>query len=322
MNRTLAANSGALALALAGTLAVAWPNAAPPVHRAVAPPSPAAMAPPRIALADGTWAVADAWGHPVPLRPYARIVSTNLLTDRLLVELCEPTRILAVSRAARERKRDGFRYQGMGLVDGFGPVEGIVALKPDLVLTNSFGSPGSAERMRSAGIEVFNLGELHGEASLSYVALSLGELLGAPERAQHLLHDFSRRMRKVAAHRAPDQAKRALFLSILGPDLQGGTAGTSYHDILVAAGLVDIAASRYRGWPAYSAEAVLAMAPEIVVTRENHTARICAYPGMDLLPPCRGQGRIVELPGDLLDEPGLAMLEAAEELFARVYESP
>jgi iron complex transport system substrate-binding protein len=198
-------------------------------------------------------------------------------------------------------------------------VEAIVALQPDLVLTNSFGSPGSAERLRGAGVEVFDLGELRGEVSLSYVALSLGELLGSPERAQRLMQDFSRRMRKVSDGLGERKRIRALYLSTLGPDLQGGTRGTSYHDIMVAAGLDDAAAARYRDWPAYAAEQVLALAPELIITREGFSAGICKYPGMDHTPPCRGQGRIVELPGELLDEPGLAMLEAAELLFDLVY---
>ncbi len=43
---------------------------------------------------------------------------------------------------------------------------------------------------------------------------------------------------------------------------------------------------------------------------------------MDGVGPCRGRGRIVELDGELLDEPGLAMLEAAEGLFEAVYGGP
>jgi iron complex transport system substrate-binding protein len=198
----------------------------------------------------------------------------------------------------------------------------MVALQPDLVLTNSFGSPGSAERLRSAGIEVFDLGELRGKRSLSYVALGLGELLGVPERAQRLVQDFTNRLRRVSADLGTRMPIRAMYLSTLGPDLQGGTRGTSYHDILVAAGLVDVAATNYRDWPAYAAEQVLALAPEIIVTRQGFAAGICKYPGMDHAPPCRGQGRIVELPGELLDEPGLAMLEAAETLYELVYGRP
>ncbi|MBN2573418.1 MAG: ABC transporter substrate-binding protein [Deltaproteobacteria bacterium] len=322
MNRTSLLNLLALAAALALTAATAWPRPGAGNRglrvRGMRTGSHAVAQ----SLPEGGLAVADASGHLVPLRHYRRIVSTNLVTDRLLVELCEPTRIRAVSSAAAARKRDGHRYRGLTTVDGFGPPEAIVALAPDLVLANSFGAPGSAERLRGAGIEVFDLGELRGESSLHTVATSLGLLLGDPARAARLLGSFSQRMRALAARLGTRPRLRALYLSRLGPDLQGGTVGTSYHDIMTAAGLADVAAERYRDWPAYSAEQVLELGPEVIVTREGFATGVCGYPGMDRLGPCRGEGRILELPGELLDEPGLAMLEAAEELFALAYEEP
>jgi iron complex transport system substrate-binding protein len=312
-------NLSALLLALASTIALAWPRAGERIVRSSARAASDNQTVVRVEIGPGAFAVADAEGHLVPLRDYKRIISTNLVTDRLLVELCEPTRILAVSSAAAERKRDGFRYQGMGTVDGFGPVEAIVAKQPDLVLTNSFGAPGSAERMREAGIQVFDLGELRGESSFARTALVLGELVGAPKRAQRLLAGFTTRLHKVSVSIPATARKRALYLSILGPDLQGGTRGTSYHDIMSAAGLVDVAAETYRDWPAYSAEQVLGLAPDLIITRAGYAANVCRFPGMDHLPACQAEGRIIELPGELLDEPGLAMLEAAELLFARAY---
>ncbi len=318
MNRTGVLNLCLLAAAVATTFLLAWPRTGARPRVVNPGPSPSG-GPAKARLASGELAIADASGDLVPLRHYQRIVSTNLLTDRLLIELCEPSRIRAVSRASGRRTRDGYRYSGFDTVEGFGPIEAIVALKPDLVLMNSFGAPGSAERLRLAGVEVFDLGELHGERSLASIALCLGELLGAPERARRFVWTFADRMTKVSAGLAPSRRKRAMFLSILGPDLQCGTRGTSYHDIMTAAGLDDVAARDHQGWPALSAEEVLALAPEIVVTREGSADRICQYPGMDHLPPCRGEGRLVELPGELLDEPGAAMLDAAEQLFALVY---
>jgi len=319
VNRTSAANVLALLFAVALALVVAWPRSDEAAGRRRVRTAHAGAAATPVPLARGGFGVADASGTLVPLRRYQRVVSTNLVTDRLLVELCEPTRILAVSTAAAARKRDGYRYRGMTTIDGFGPPEAMVALRPDLVLTNSFGAPGSADRLRGAGIEVFDLGELRGESSLAYVVSSLGLLLGDGERAQRLVRGFSSRMRALRTRLGTRRPLRALYLSTLGPDLQGGTRGTSYHDIMAAAGLVDVAAETYRDWPAYSSEQVLALAPEIIVTREGFAAGICGYPGMDHIGPCRGQGRIVELAGELLDEPGLAMLEAAEELFELVY---
>lgn len=319
MNRVRITN----ALALLGALATTWvlarprrPTPSPPVEPAMA------AQPARLRLSDGEWAIADATGTAIPLRPYRRIVSTNFTTDRLLIELCEPTRILAVSRGGPQRKRDGYRYAGFATADGFGPAEALLALKPDLLLLNTIGSPGTVQRLRSTGVQVFDLGELRGVDSLSRAALAIGELLGAPERARHFVDGFTRRMRNVSANRPPGPRKRAVFLSLLGPTLMVGAADTPYHDILTAAGLEDAAAARYRGWPALSAEQVLALDPEIVVTREDARQSLCDYPGMNMLGPCRGKGRIVALPGDLLDEAGPGMLDTAELLYARAYDQP
>ncbi len=261
----------------------------------------------------------DSTGHSLPVRHYTRIVSTNLVTDRLLLELAEPDRILAFSRAASERPQDGYHYQGKLVVDGFGPVEALIALRPDLVLTNSFGTPGRAAKLRSAGIEVFDLGELRGVSSLVRAAKTLAELLGHPERGQNFARTFVQRMHSVAAGLAERPRKTALFLSIIGNQVQGGTTGTALHDVLTAGGLIDIAAEHYRDWPAYSAEQLLDLAPDLIVTKQGMSGAVCAFPGADHLAACHEPNRIIELPAELIDEPGPAMLEAAEAIYRRVY---
>ena len=267
----------------------------------------------------GSASLVDSSFHSVPLRRYTLIVSTNLVTDRLLLELAEPDRILAFSRAAAERPQDGYRYAGKLVVDGFGPVEALIALQPDIVLTNSFGTPGRAAKLRSAGIEVFDLGELRGVGSLVIATETLAELLGQPERGRQFARTFVRRMNNVAAGLAGRPRKTALFLSIIGNQVQGGTAGTALHDILSAGGLVDIAATNYRDWPSYSAEQLLALHPDLIVTKQGMSAAVCAFPGADHLPACREPDRIIELPAELLDEPGPAMLEAAEAIYHLAY---
>jgi len=273
----------------------------------------------RPAASSGSARLVDASFHPVPLRRYTRIVSTNLVTDRLLLELAEPDRILSFSRAAAERPQDGYRYAGKLVIDGFGPVEALIALQPDLVLTNSFGTPGRAAKLRSAGIEVFDLGELRGVGSLVIATETLAELLGQPERGRQFARTFVQRLNSVAAGLTGRPRKTALFLSIIGNQVQGGTAGTALHDILTAGGLVDIAAANYRDWPAYSAEQLLALHPDLIVTKQGMFAAVCAFPGADHLLACRGPDRIIELPAELLDEPGPAMLEAAEAIYRLAY---
>jgi iron complex transport system substrate-binding protein len=304
----------AAALAVAAALAPAR-SRLPVVTARV--PAPGASQ--RVALPGGGFALLDTMGAPVPLRPYRRIVSTSVVTDRLLLELCEPDRILAFSDASAESPWS-YRYAGKPTVAGLGALEPLIALKPDLVLMSRFGSPGRVAKLRAAGIEVFDLGELHGVSSLVPIIRWVGELVGHSDRAEELRDTFERRLRGVAAPLGKRPRRTALYLAVIGPTLIGGTTGTSYHDVLEAAGLVDAAAGRYKDWPQYTAEPIMAMNPELLVTKEGMGNALCAYPGLERLRAC-APGHVIELPAGVIEDPGLAILETAERLFQQAYPS-
>src|SRR5262249_48168480 len=155
-------------------------------------------------------------------------------------------------------------------VDGFGPLERIVSLQPDLVFINSFGLDPRAEQLRAAGVQVFDVGELRGIRTLLPLAETVGELLDAPERGRAFAEGLQRRVTRVAVSLGQRPRRRSLYLSVIGGQLQGGAAGTSYHDVLTHAGLLDVAsAAGYRGWMQYSAEQVAALNPDLIVTKES-----------------------------------------------------
>jgi len=265
----------------------------------------------------------DSAGHVVARREYRRIVSTSMMIDRLLVEMAEPDRIVAFSGAGARVSKWAYQYAGKATLESLDDSERIIALKPDLVLANSFGRMGHVAKLRAAGIEVFDFGEPRGVTALLSTARRLGALLGSPERGERFARGFERRLGNVAARRGERPRRSAMYVSVVGTRLFGGTVGTSYHDVLTAAGLEDVAARSFRDWPDYSAEQMLALAPELVVTKDGMARALCAYPGLDSLPACRPSTvpvpRIVELPAALLDEPGPVMLDAAETLFDKVY---
>jgi iron complex transport system substrate-binding protein len=269
-------------------------------------------------LPGGGFGIADASGRLVPLRPYHRIASTNMLADRLLLELAEPDRVLAVSTSSAQSPVF-WRYAGKPTVDGMGPLEGLIALKPDLVLLNVFGNEAKSEKLRAAGIEVFNLGELRGLRTLLPTAEIVGELLGAPARGRALALAYQARLQRVAAPLGTRPRRRALYLVVIAGNIYGGTRGTSYHDVLVAAGLDDVAAARHRDWPQYRPEELAALDPDLLVTKAGLADAVCVQPGLDHLRACREPGHVLGLPESLIDDPGLGMLDAAEQLFALAY---
>jgi iron complex transport system substrate-binding protein len=270
-------------------------------------------------MPDGTRALRDASGTLVPLRHYARIASTSLVADHVLDALCEPERVVAVSALSKTSTHFAHKHATQVALSSAAELETILSLHPDLLITNHFGDPRFAARLRAQGIAVFDLGEMHGLDTLLPNIRVLGALLGVNEQAGALARSFGRRMRAVASDLPPERRKRGLYLSSYGKQLYGGARGTSYHDVLVHAGLVDLAADRYEGWPALDPEQVLVLDPDVLVTKRGMGRELCASPGLSALRACSGRARVVELDAELIDDPGLPMLEVTEELHALVY---
>jgi iron complex transport system substrate-binding protein len=265
-------------------------------------------------LPDGRRALRDAEGVLVPLADYRRIASGTLVADRVLADVCERDRIVAFTRYSA-RTREGHRYAGVQAISGHDPLENMVALRPDLLIVSELFDASYARRLREQGVALFDLGPMRGVETLVRSIHAIGLLIGAPERAAAYAESFSRRMRAVARDGQLPKATRALYLSLYGNRLFGGGKDTSYHDVIAFAGLRDVGAEAgLTGWPELTGEAVLAIDPDVVITRTGMAPLVCRHPGLSELRPCRGEGRLIELEGALLDDPGPGMLDATEAL--------
>jgi iron complex transport system substrate-binding protein len=302
------ASAAWLVLVLAGVAAVGGSATSD------AAPAPAA------ASGDAASSVRDAAGRELAVRPYRRIVSSSLLADQLLLELAEPERVLAFSRYAKKQHPERQRFPTRLPFAGPGDLERLLEARVDLLLVNNRGAENQLARAREAGIAVFDLGEMRGLATLQTSMSSLARLLGDGARGERLWQRFSRRMRAVAGDIPRAQRKPALYLATYSGKLFGGTRGTSFHDVLEAAGLIDLAATRYRDWPQYDPEQVLELDPPLIVTSSGMARELCAGQWLAPLRACRErERRVIELPAVLLDDPGLLMLDAAEALHALAY---
>jgi len=268
---------------------------------------------------DGVRGLYDASGHFVPLRRYDRIISASSVADSLLLALCERQRIVAVSRQATEGSVLAYEMAGLPVLVTLENLEKVLSFSPDLVLVHNLDRIERANQLREAGVEVFDLGGMHGLSTLLPNIRSVALLLGRPQRGDELSRRFERRMRAVAARVPAAQRPRALYLGVHGDKFYGGAAGTSFHDVLTHAGLRDVAAERFKGWTRYSNEQLLMLDPEIVVTQTGMRDSLCAQAGLDALRACGGDGRIIELPPELILLPGLNMLEATEALYEAVH---
>lgn len=258
-------------------------------------------------------AVIDATGATVPRGDYRRIASLGLIPDHLLLELVDPRRVVAWSgySTGRDERRigDGRRLAGTP------SAETLFALEPDLVLLS--GAPGDAglvARLRERGIAVFDAGPAYGFASLAPDLRAMGALVGHPAEAAAWAQRLAARIDRLA-RTAPAPRFGALALSTFADQLYLGTRAadgraSSYHDVLEAGGLRDLAAGHFADpWPQIGSELLLELAPAIVVTRRGQAERLRRHPAIRRLDP-----RIIELDPRLWDHPGPPLVTAAEEL--------
>jgi len=286
------ANLLALVLAVGLSLATTWTQTTTPTVTAVT------MSP-----------VVDASRTAHEPRNYQRIISLTVLSDPILMELCEPERVLA--GCTWSTGADAFKLGTRPRLRGPEDIEAILALNPDLVVASGTVTP-AITRLREAGIAVFMLGDLTGWEHCAKTIDELGRLLRVEERALRLVARHEARLAAVAAQ-VTEHRPRAVWVAVIGDRLYGGTTGTSYHDLLVRAGCSDVAAGRYTAWPEYSVEDLLTMSPELIVTVTGQGDILRQRVGAKQL-----AARIIELPEAVAGDPGLGLVDAVEQLHAAI----
>lgn len=280
---------------------------------------PAAHAGVEVVVRDGQRGLLDASGAFLALADFRRVVSVDLVADDLLLALCEPERIIAFSAYAKH-SAGGYRFGDKGLKKTSFDPETLIALKPDLVLVNNLSRQDRIARLREGGFPVFDLGEMRGLSTLIPNIHTVATLLGRPQAGVELASSVRIRMATLASGLHERDRKGGLYVGIHGDKIYGGTRGTSFADVLAAAGIIDQAAERYSGWPRYTSEQLLQLDPQVIVTQHGMASVLCRHPGLDSLAACGDHGAgVFEVDENLLQDPGLDMVLAAEAVHRAVY---
>jgi iron complex transport system substrate-binding protein len=167
----------------------------------------------------------------------ARIVSLDLCTDQLLIELVERKRIAAVTHLAADPADSAIWEKARGLPVTRGAAEDVLRYDPDLVLAGPFGAAPAVNLLRRLNMNVVTVplaSSLDGvRAAVRTVAAAVGE----EARGEAMIVAFDRRLAAVAtAPRA--HAPTAVVYQVGGAVLAGGLADAA----LAAAGLRNKAA--------------------------------------------------------------------------------
>ncbi|MGE4437021.1 heme/hemin ABC transporter substrate-binding protein [Achromobacter sp.] len=148
------------------------------------------------------------------------------------------------------------------------PVEGVLALKPDLVLASEqAGPPDALKRLGEVGVRVVSVPDAPSVDSLKARIRAVAAALDAAPAGEQMVRDVTRALAKAEA--MPATRARALLLINRSGAPQGAGRGTAAAEIMHLAGLDNVLDAQ-QGYKPLSPEAIGALAPDlIIVTRAS-----------------------------------------------------
>jgi len=203
--------------------------------------------------------------------------------------------------------------------DYFNPsIENIVALDPDLVLTDGHGE--NVKQLDSLGITYMGIDPKDFDGIFKDIEL-LGKVTGVEGEASKLIKDMQEDVSRVL-NRVKDVPKVRVFYVIDATDLTlPWTAGPgSFIDSLITmAGGENIAAEATGAWVQFSIEEVVSSDPEIIILPAKHGTAFTSPEVLKEHPAWREttavkQNRIYLIDGDLVDRTAPRIVQGLEEI--------
>ena len=177
------------------------------------------------------------------------------------------------------------------------PFEGVLALKPDLLITSERAAPAeNLERLARAGVQVEKLPSARTpEAALERI-VTVGGLLGEAERAEVLASELRSKINRIQqASETRENRPAVLFILAAGNhSVMLAGEGTSASALLDAVGAVN-AVSGVQGYKPANREAILASRPDAIVIAESTPGQfaIDSWPEVERLDAWQSGHRLV-----------------------------
>jgi len=130
-----------------------------------------------------------------------RIMSLKVCTDALLMELVPPSRIASITYLSREA--GALRHWPMAahLPVNHGTVEEVLAVQPDLILTDIFTPPAMRALLKKSGARLVEVPPAEDFAAIRAVTREVAKAVGAEARGEALIARMDGTLAALAAHR-------------------------------------------------------------------------------------------------------------------------
>lgn len=200
-------------------------------------------------------------------RQPARVVSLNLCTDQLLLDLAPRERIAGLSPFAADAAQSFLAEQVRGLPILSGTAEEVMVIRPDLVVSGTFTKRATREFIRRQGIPIEEFPPVQSLAETRAQIARFGEITGAREKAAIRIAEIGLAIGELQAAASPRK------LRVLPLARRGWVSGADslMSELLAEAGLVNAAGELgLAAGGMIGLEQVIALRPDaILLSRED-----------------------------------------------------
>jgi iron complex transport system substrate-binding protein len=212
----------------------------------------------------------DAKGETLDLqREPQRIVSQTLGTDEILLAVCPPERVVALSNMAEDENysnsvQEARRIPGRTTE---GP-EQVLQFNPDLIFVASYSRAETVELLKASKAPVFRFANFDSIADIKSNIRTVGYATGTDAAADKLVRQMDEDLAAVRARIPRSESP----LRVMSYDKLGYTAGanTIFDDVVRAAGAVNVCAEQgIKGFAKINSEKLLEWQPDFLVTGAN-----------------------------------------------------
>lgn len=201
----------------------------------------------------------------IPKRPQ-RIISQTLATDEILLAICPPERIIAVSTLALDPQYSNVIVPARQVAQYVGDnVERILSLQPDLVLVASYTRAETLELLKTSAAPILRLTQFQRIEEIKNNIRLIGYAIGEEQRAADLITQMSSEIQAILAQiPTTPQPPRVISYS-----LDHYTAGryTTFDDIVNLIGAINIAAEQgIEQYAKVSDEQILTWQPQFIIS--------------------------------------------------------
>jgi len=196
-----------------------------------------------------------------------KIVSINLCSDELLLQLVEPERVAALTKFSADPEVSTVASRTKGIKKIQGDIEGVQACGPDLLVGGRFSHKETLRFFKRTGIPVLTFGVPKNFEDIYADIRKLAEAVGAVEKGEAIVQEMQDELVKLKP--ASGIKKRAVFFQ---SDNYVPGAGTFENAVMEAAGLRNIAVERgIKDYGRMGLEALIQAKPDVIIFSSEQT---------------------------------------------------